>query len=214
MHRNNISILLCLAAAACLLTGCASSKNGSDELSNDSSSSAVAETSTSEADSITDYHTIQPPEEGWTTEELMSVTYLYGRQLTYPLTLGALGDSIELKNMEPNIAGNVHVTLCHGDQIVGNAIFNVKTVEEVNQDTPIDQFMFLGDQNTPNSLVINGKSIDTEFENMQGYLGETVKSSESSKIFYKTKGDSFTIAAINSNGVFSALSLYGMSQTQ
>jgi len=213
MNRNTISLILCLASAVCALTACGSAKNGSSDAG---TSSVAAETTPSKAFSVTDCHVMQPPEEGWTAEELMSVTYLYGRQLEYPLTLGSLDGSIELKNIEPNIAGNVHATLCHGDQTVGNAVFHVKTVEEVDKDTPIDQFLFMGDNNTPDSLVINGKSIDTEFKDMQSCLGKEVKTDNSSEqaIFYKTKGDSFTIKALNSSGMFSALSVYGLCPIQ
>jgi len=213
MNRNTISLILCLASAVSALTGCGSAENGSTAAD---TSSVAAETTASKAFSVTDCHVMQPPEEGWTAKELMSVTYLYGRQLTYPLTLDALGDSIELKNIEPNIAGNVHATLCHGGQVVGNVIFSVKNVEEVGQDTPIDQFMFMGDNNTPDSLIINGKSIDTEFKDMQSCLGEEAKNGESSdkKICYKTKGDSFTLAVLNSDGMFSSLSINGLCKAQ
>ena len=218
MNRKNLSRLFCLAAGLFALTGCGTAEHGAETAASTAAAatSTAATTAAAAAVSAADRHVMQPPAGGWTAEELMSVTYLYGRQLAYPLTLAALGDSIELKNMEPNIAGNIHVTLCHGGQTVGNAVFSVKTVEEVGQDTPIDQFMFLGDQNTPDSLVINGKCIDTEFMDMQSCLGEESENGETSdkKICYKTTGDSFTLAALNSSGMFSSLSIYGLCKAQ
>lgn len=39
---------------------------------------------------------MEPPEGGWTIEELMSVTYLCGKQLTYPLTMEYLGEDFSI----------------------------------------------------------------------------------------------------------------------
>ncbi len=40
---------------------------------------------------------ITPPENGWTAEELMNVTYFEGIRLTYPLTMEGMGGSVYFK---------------------------------------------------------------------------------------------------------------------
>lgn len=203
MKKKIVAIISGAVMTTSGFTGCASTE------SDTSSAKTSTATASEKSGNVPDYHVIEPPAEGWSAEELMSVTYLYGKRLEYPLTLDSLGDSIELKNMEPNIAGNIHVGLYHDDKLVGNVIFKVKTVEEVSDDTPIDSFLFMGDDIVPDSLVINGKSIDADYVDMKKYLGEVVENSESSEkaIFYKTKDDSFTIDALNSEGVFSMISI-------
>ncbi len=38
--------------------------------------------------------TVSPPENGWTAEELMSVSYIYDQSLEYPLTLESFGGGV------------------------------------------------------------------------------------------------------------------------
>ena len=215
MKKKTFALIMVLTAAASVFTGCTSAESDSSSAKNisaESTSDNAAETSSGELDSISDHHVIEPPAEGWTADELMSVTYLYGKQLEYPLTLASFGDSFELRDQEPNIAGYVHVSLFHDDKIVGNVVFKEKTVDEVTNDTPIDQFMFIGDDSVPDSLVINGKSIDTDYGDMTEYLGEVFENSDSSEtnVFYKTKDNSFNLRTTNKNGIFSIVSIYDL----
>ena len=41
---------------------------------------------------------VAPPRDGWTAEELMSVSYIGGIQLEYPLTLRKMGSGISISN--------------------------------------------------------------------------------------------------------------------
>lgn len=162
-----------------------------------------------------EYKTLQPPEDGWTMDELLGVTYLYGTPLSSPLTLNSLGKEVEGRDKQTNVAGKVMILIYHGDKIVANALYNETSVDEVDGDTPFAYIHFSGDKNDPESLVVNGKQIETEYGDMTEHLGKTrdgIEGHEGSVstmtgYYYKVKDDSFTIETINDDGKFSALVL-------
>lgn len=95
MKRKIWSVFLCSVMLAGVVSGC-----GTDESTTDTSPSLSTVEETSEVSTVqiteTEYITMEPPEGGWTIEELMSVTYLCGKQLTYPLTMEYLGEDFSI----------------------------------------------------------------------------------------------------------------------
>ena len=84
--KKLLSVLAALAVAVSL-SGCQDGDAGQQVEIIDSVTTVVEET----AEPI-EMKTIEPPEDGWTVEELLSVTYVYGQQLENPCTLNTLGD--------------------------------------------------------------------------------------------------------------------------
>lgn len=95
MKRKIFSLFLCSMVLTGGLVSC-----GTDKSTADTSSSSTTVEETTDAPTVqvteTEYKTMEPPEEGWTIEELMSVTYLCGKQLTYPLTMEYLGEDFSI----------------------------------------------------------------------------------------------------------------------
>lgn len=95
MKRKILSVFLCSLMLAGTVSGC-----DADESTTDTSPSLSTVEETTEVSTVqiteTEYITMEPPEGGWTIEELMSVTYLCGKQLTYPLTMEYLGEDFSL----------------------------------------------------------------------------------------------------------------------
>ena len=95
MKRKILSVFLCSVMLAGAVSGC-----DADESTTDTSPSLSTVEETTEVSTVqiteTEYITMEPPEGGWTIEELMSVTYLCGKQLTYPLTMEYLGEDFSI----------------------------------------------------------------------------------------------------------------------
>lgn len=201
--------MICTLIISCCLPGC-----GNDVPQN--AENSISTNSVSESKKNVDFKTVEPPEEGWTIEELLSVTYLYGKQLSYPLTLNSLPDEVEGRDQEPNIKGDILVTLYHGDETIGFAAFDTKSEDEVDMDTPFRYIAFLGDKENDDSLVINGKSLGSDYENMTDYLGQLAEDNDDKEytIFYRTKDDSFKLNATVIDNVFKTLVIYNISNAK
>ena len=84
-----ISVILCGALSLSVFAGCESDDN---KVSSEESESE----STTQEEKVVEYETVEPPEGGWTTEEIMSVTYLCDHKLSYPLSIEYLGEDFSL----------------------------------------------------------------------------------------------------------------------
>ena len=71
---------------------------------------------------------MEPPEAGWTIEELMSVTYLCGKQLTYPLTMEYLGEDFSLDEAnKTELKLSIGYPLLYKDKKIG--LFTFKKIQ-------------------------------------------------------------------------------------
>ena len=132
--KKIFSILLCISMLMCSATGCGTDNNSSIDSKTEQSQSS-------------EYETIKPPEDGWTIEELMSVTYVCGKQLTYPLTMNSFGNKVEifedtLKVQNAKETPSVMAELCSDNEFMGAAFFNRGSVDDVSGDTPINTISF------------------------------------------------------------------------
>lgn len=214
MKRKILSMFFCSMILSGTVSGCGTDKSTTDNLP---FSSIVEETSEATTFQVAETATriMKPPEEGWTIEELLSVTYLYGEQLSYPITLNSLPDVVEGGDKEPTKAGDIAVQLYHGDDIIGFGTYNVSSVDSIDNDTPFNviTFYYNSKDKIENRLVINGKRIGSDYGNMSDYLGELAEDLDNNDntIFYKTKDDIFRINAVNRKNVFTTLSLHNIS---
>ena len=84
-----LSVILCGALSLSVFAGCESDDN---KVSSEESKSE----STTQEEKVVEYETVEPPEGGWTTEEIMNVTYLCDHKLSYPLSIEYLGEDFSL----------------------------------------------------------------------------------------------------------------------
>ncbi|WP_295081775.1 hypothetical protein [Ruminococcus sp.] len=158
---------------------------------------------------ISDYNITKPPDDGWTLDELLGVTYLYGKPLTSPLTLNSLGKDVEGRDKGTNIEGHVMISVYHDDEYIAAALYDATSEDEVDGDTPFSYIQFFKDDKDPESLVVNGKRLGTDYGDMADHLGKVIEDNDDNihTIFYKTKDDSFSLETIYRDDKFASFVL-------
>ncbi len=173
-----------------VVSGC-----GTDTATTDTSPSSSTVEETTEAATAqvteTEYKTMEPPEGGWTIEELMSVTYVCGEQLSYPLTMNSFGNKVEifedtLKVHNAKDTPSVMAELCSENEFVGAAFFNRDSVDDVSGDTPINTISFDTHsdffEKNGSPITLNGVSFGDTKEELIDALGSKVKINEEAYI--------------------------------
>lgn len=134
-----------------------------------------------------DMETIEPPEDGWTLEDLLSVTYIYGQKISYPCTLNDLGEDFEFdfenfhKNSETNM---ITLILNYKENPTADVITNESNKDEIDENTEILRFFFsqlfeteikvngIGLNSTKNQVLLNFGNPDEIVKNTF-YYGTT-----------------------------------------
>lgn len=154
MKRKFLSVLTALAITVSLS---ACQPSSSTELI-DSVTTVVEETV-----EPVEMKTIEPPEDGWTLEELLSVTYVYGQQLENPCTLNTLGDefnfNISTFNYSDENNSSVIILQYNGNDISSVELKNCFNESDVSNSVEIAG-IFLTDYYKTNidNVVLNGIS--------------------------------------------------------
>lgn len=202
-------VLLCTIMLMCSAIGC----GVDDNLSVDS---------TFEQSQNIEYETIKPPENGWTIEELMSVTYVCGKQLTYPLTMNSFGNKVEifedtLKVQNAKETPSVMAELCSDNEFMGAAFFNRGSVDDVSGDTPINTISFDTHSDffkkNGSPIILNGVSFGDTKEELIDALGSKAKINEETYtityIFNEIQDLKF-IASYDDQGRFGRITFYNL----
>ena len=139
--KNKILSMLAAIAVAMTLSACQADNTGQTPPLIDSAATIVEET----AEPI-EMKTIEPPEDGWTVDELLSVTYVYGQQLENPCTLNTLGDdfSFDLSTFTYFEENNSSVIMLQYQNTIISAVslYNCKNQEDVCDTTEINGYVF------------------------------------------------------------------------
>lgn len=119
-----------------------------------------------------DYATAAPPEDGWTTRELMSMTYLCGQRLTWPQSVEGLGDAFEVTGYSRFLSRSrlVPGQLCYR----GTPLANV-TVVRPKKETMLYTFVLtpqLCEVTEIEPFVINGVQMYDTMDDVAAALGE------------------------------------------
>lgn len=178
--RWRYTVLLLMSPA--LLTGCAGAAPSvpedaaeavlpSETAEAEPEEAAATDAAAAEAEALV-YETIPPPEGGWTTEELMSVTYFCDHRLTYPLTMEALGEDFSLTDYSMTMAKNrlTPASLNYKGSRLANA-----TVVKPHDDMMIYNVVILPSScevEGIDSFVINGVPMGAGMEETLAALGE------------------------------------------
>ncbi|MDE6132106.1 MAG: hypothetical protein K2G04_01835, partial [Oscillospiraceae bacterium] len=122
-------------AAACLIWGMVGCQQNDDVLTEQSVQNSIE---------ISEMKTIEPPQNGWTLEDLLSVTYIYGNQIISPYTLESLGSNFTFDN---NNVSEVENDMCsahlyYKNMPIAAVNFNESDSKKVNSDTLINTLSF------------------------------------------------------------------------
>ena len=190
MKRKIYSLFLCSMILSGAVSGCDTNKATADTSPSLSTVEETTEAPTAQV-SETEYKTMEPPEDGWTIEELMSVTYVCGEQLSYPLTMNSFGNKVEifedtLKVHNAKDTPSVMAELCSENEFVGAAFFNRDSVDDVSGDTPINTISFDTHsdffEKNGSPITLNGVSFGDTKEELIDALGSKVKINEEAYI--------------------------------
>ncbi len=209
MKTKVLAILLCSAMSVCCFTGCSNEETDTD-----------ASVSISEQNDNTNYKTIKPPADGWTIEELLSVTYVCGKQLSYPLTVDSFGDELHIDEESKRVTGSdgehiVNADLMYGSKYVGVVFWAADMIEDVTDSTPIKTLTLYVNDDDENdvSFSVNGASYgDRKDEVLKAFGASAVDSSEYHCINCITREDiDQKVTASYNNDIFTALTIKNIS---
>ena len=157
MKHKFLSLLAAIAVAASL-TACQSGETGQylelvDEV--------VSETE--QTIETVEMKTIEPPEDGWTANNLLDVTYVYNQKITLPCTIDTLGSSLSYdKNYEyltDEESNTISITLFQNKDSVASAVLNdCQNIQDVDSNTVVERLFFADFLSVKNkdNIFING----------------------------------------------------------
>ncbi len=206
MNKAVLALFLTASLSICTFSGC-----GSETQSQTQAMAGDVETTEQAPNSIeARYNIIEVPSDGWSMNDLFSVTYIYGKPLSYPVTMRSLSGAIKKsKEVQNDADGNTVVQLYHGNKWIGSATYKETNIDNINDDTPICalHIAYEGDD-AEESVVINGAVINCSTSELSEHLGNTIDDNDGNEntISYMTK-DSFTLSTVHCEKKFTALSL-------
>ena len=123
-----------------------------------------------------DMETIEPPEDGWTLEELNQVLYMNGQKIELPLMFSSLKEGYEIKDKqysnEATSNRNVVGKLYYGNEFVAIVTFN-----ELKKDIIISTLLFETSyyeksQNPAEYIILNGLRLNDDTSKIEECLGK------------------------------------------
>lgn len=132
--------------------------------------------------------TIEPPENGWTLEDLLSVTYIYGNQITLPCTVESLSNNFTVDTSD-NLEfedGTCSVFLNYKNMPISTVNLNESDIAKINSNTKINKLFFslsINDDNK-NNIIINGVDFNCNREQAISKLGESYENLNEYSIAY------------------------------
>lgn len=131
---------------------------------------------TSQTIETTEMKTIEPPEDGWTLEELNNVIKINGINYSFPVTLGTLAETYTYDNdyIYTDKAGTIFY---YNNTYAFGAGLEYNDIEDINNNSRIISAIFtiLDDESQIKSsdlISVNGVKLGDTYENMINQLGE------------------------------------------
>ncbi len=185
MQRKIGSVIFAVMLCSSLVN-CGTDTSSQSPVQNDTEPPQTQEETT--ATEPIGYVTITPPEGGWTTEEIMNVTYFCDCRLNYPLSMEYLGGDFSLSNYSKFFVKNqlVPATLNYKGEYLANA-----TVVKPHDETMIYNIVLFPEtcQNIRDvePFVINGIKMYDSFEDVISALGEDNCYKSESSLMYRDR---------------------------
>ena len=150
--KNKFLSIFAAIAVITSLTACQSGKTVQE-----TQISVVAEQSTE----TVEMKTIEPPEDGWTANNLLDVTYVYNQKVTLPCTIDTLSSSFSYdKNYEyltDEESNTISITLFRNEDSVATAVLkDCESIEDVSANTIVERMFFTDFLTDENNIFING----------------------------------------------------------
>ena len=161
--RRFLSVFAAVAVVFCL-AGCQKEDN----------SAGQAEPTSVE---VAEMKTIEPPKDGWTLDELMNVTYIYGKTINLPCTLNDLPKEFTCDKTDSlyfEEANYLSVTLNYNDEFIGSiGLQNCATPDDISEQSVVDRLFvsdWANDKNKDN-IFVNGLLLNDDYEAVVEKLG-------------------------------------------
>ena len=192
MRKKRFLSLLAAVAVTFCLVGCRSDTDtGHVELIDEVSQQITTVTEQIEQTSdLSEIKTIEPPEDGWTLEQLNEVMYLNGKPFKLPCTLEDLGNEYTVDDRNINkYTGYIHTTLYFNSIRIGQI-----TLQEINNNEhKIIAILFVKSVSPDNfneKFVINNLTLNSAQSDVEMLLGKNYDESESGYV-YQVKNSSY-----------------------
>lgn len=126
--------------------------------------------------SESDMETVEPPEDGWTLEELNQVLYMNGQKIELPLMFSSLKEGYEIKDKQySNEATSNRNSV--GKLYYGNEFVAIVTFNELKKDIIISTLLFETSyyeksQNPAEYIILNGLRLNDDTSKIEECLGK------------------------------------------
>lgn len=194
--KNRILSIFAAIAVTLSLSAC---QNGNTEQTaplSDTATTVVEET----AEPI-EMKTVEPPEDGWTLEELNEVLYMNGQPIDLPLMFSSLGDGYEIRDKRYNDESSSDSDIVGGYLYYKDELIALVTFYELESDIEFLTLFFYpyvyeDHQNSSNYIIINGFGLKNEVDEVYNLLGNKFVN-ESEIITYTTTDGNCSITIPN-----------------
>lgn len=156
-----------------------------------------------------DMETIEPPEDGWTLEELNQVLYMNGQKIELPLMFSSLKEGYEIRNRKYNDKDSLDYNIVGGELYYNNELLAVVSFYELANDLEIISLfllpiLYIDSQDTTEYIHINGFGLKSKISDIYDTLGNGYIY-ESERFIYNVKNSNFSISIPNLEEDFSII---------
>ena len=167
------------------------------------SSCGTAETAVTEPIEPAEIKTVEPPESGWTLEQLNKVLYLNGQQIQLPLMFSSLKDGYEIRNKTYNDVSSLDSNIVGGNLYYENNLICMVAFCEMENDIEILSMAFFRDyykdsQDISKYISINGFGLQSDINEIYSCLGNEYIN-ESELLIYNITDSDYIISVPNIN---------------
>lgn len=142
-------------------------------------------------------HTIEPPEDGWTLEQLNEVLYMNGQKIELPLMFSSLKDGYEIRDKRYNGETSVDRDIVGGCLYYNDELVSLITFYELENDAEILTMFFspaiYDDKQDYSAYInINGFGLKNDISDIYDRLGNSF-ANESGIIIYAIKNSDYIL---------------------
>ena len=185
--------ILAVLTAACLVFGMVGCQQNND---------VSAEQDVQDSVEIAEMKTIEPPENGWTLEELNEVLYLNGQQIQLPLMFSSLKDGYEIRDKLYKSEASHNNDVVGGYLYYENYVIAMITFYELETDIEILNLYFFTDmyevnQDYTDYININGFGLKNNVNDVYDFLGNEFENKDDLLLKYNIENSNYSITVCN-----------------
>lgn len=146
--------------------------------------------------------TVEPPEDGWTLEELLNVTNIYGQTLKLPCTLNDMNENFSY-DLQDGLAdtenGYMSVILKYNNESIASIVLkDCNSISDISEQSVVCRMFFSSflNENNKENIFINGISLSGSDKDIIKKLGNP-DITEKNLIIYCDKNDKSEILKIS-----------------